>query len=272
MIRLTHENVIIRRDRAVDVLRSQLLDSNGHPKFASDDTRMVFCSPLVDCAPNMTMARETAVAIRELFSHTSLRIRLLSKFSLLPEVVTRIPEKHWPRIVCGVSTGTFDEDVRRAIEPGTASIAQRLKSLYRLQDLGISTYGMVCPSLPLDDPRQFAEDAARILRVDRMEHYWAEVMNLRGESFTRTLAGLSAAGLGKVMTDLAKVCGVGAAKRWERYARTTFLAHASVIPPEKLRFLQYVQRGQLPWWQARVNKGAILLGHFAQPKNEETPI
>ena len=46
---------------------------------------------------------------------------------------------------------------------------------------------------------------------------------------------------------------------WEQYARGTFLAHAKIMPPQKLRFLQYVRRSQEGWWEAQKEKGAVLL-------------
>jgi len=52
----------------------------------------------------------------------------------------------------------------------------------------------------------------------------------------------------------------------EEYARATFLAHAAVVPPEKLRFLQYVQKDHVEWWRSLESRGAVLLGKHA-PKN-----
>ena len=50
---------------------------------------------------------------------------------------------------------------------------------------------------------------------------------------------------------------------WENYARETFLALTRRVPPEKLRFLQYVQPGQRRWWRAQKANGAVLLGSQA---------
>jgi hypothetical protein len=50
---------------------------------------------------------------------------------------------------------------------------------------------------------------------------------------------------------------------WENYARKTFLAHARLYSPGKLRFLQYVTASSYAWWAARESIGAILLGQVA---------
>ena len=49
---------------------------------------------------------------------------------------------------------------------------------------------------------------------------------------------------------------------WEQYARATFEAHASIYPPGKLRFMQYVTKSTREWWTARREKGALPLGRL----------
>ena len=55
-------------------------------------------------------------------------------------------------------------------------------------------------------------------------------------------------------------------KAWETSAQKTFEALAEVIPAEKLRFLQYVNAGNLAWWNARKNQGAVLLAKVRKAK------
>ena len=125
---------------------------------------------------------------------------------------------------------------------------------------------MVCPSLPLKttaDYEAFARECSESLRTDRMEHVWAEVINVRGESFERTETALRDAGFASEADDLKAVSeDTPESKRaWEDYARKTFEAHASVYAgtPGKLRFLQYVTKPTEAWWAARKNGGAVLL-------------
>ncbi len=58
---------------------------------------------------------------------------------------------------------------------------------------------------------------------------------------------------------------------WEQYARDAYTALAAVVPHEKLRFLQYVNSGNLEWWTAREKQGAVLLKH-AKPKKRKQKV
>lgn len=46
---------------------------------------------------------------------------------------------------------------------------------------------------------------------------------------------------------------------WEDYSRKTFLEHARLYGPGKLRFLQYVTKATKAWWAAQETQGAVLL-------------
>jgi hypothetical protein len=54
---------------------------------------------------------------------------------------------------------------------------------------------------------------------------------------------------------------------WDDYARKTFLALGKVVPPDKLRFLQYVTKETRPWWEQHTAQGAVVLGLSATPEN-----
>jgi len=267
-----HEDVVIRREAALDTLRRQL-----HSKAALDlqgKRTTIFSSPLVDVAGNMDLVRETVAACKLILEHTDWDIRLLSKSNLLPKVALGLESEFanrkseiQNRMIFGVSTGTLDDRLALAFEEGTPKPSKRIESLHWLQDHGWRTYGMICPSLPFATQLEyfrFAEECARAIRADRCEHVWAEVINVRGESFTRTRDALRAGGfqseaarLETVMTD---------PEEWEEYARHTFNAHAYVLAgqrgPEggpRLRFLQYATGAAKQWWQAQTPTGAILL-------------
>jgi DNA repair photolyase len=227
---------------------------------------VVFTSSTVDVAANMELLRETAELCNRILEHTGWQIRLLSKSHLLPKLVAdgMIPEQYHHRLIFGFSTGTVDDRVARAIEKGTALVSKRIESLQWLQDNGFRTFGMICPSLPQEDYRRFSEDACEAIRVDRCEHVWAEPINVRGESLLKTLAALKAAGLDVEAKRLAAVSGAGHSKAWEEYARQTFLAHARNIPPQKLRFLQYIDGKTADWWAKQRKHGAVLLGKTAK--------
>ena len=170
-------------------------------------------------------------------------------------------------MIYGVSTGTLDDRLAAAFEQGCPLVSKRIQSLHWLQDNGFRTFGMICPSLPqwgpgLEEQQAYigwAADMASAIRAERCEHVWAEVINLRGESFTRTEAALRAAGFGAMADELVRVSRDKA--EWELYARATFLAHAGVAANRnKLRFLQYVTKDTRGWWEAHREQGAVVLG------------
>jgi DNA repair photolyase len=265
LIEKSHSEVVIRRSDAIGVLTNQLINKKGQDRFADpNDTRIVYCSSTVDCAANLRLAVETVQIAKLIFEHTNWQLRLLSKSTHLEFVVDQIPKVHHPRLLLGVSTGTLDDTLAATIEKGTPLVSKRLESLYRLQDRGLRTFGMICPSLPQSNYLKFAVDMAAALRIEKCEHIWAEVINVRGKSFTRTVDALLAAGLTTEAEDLRLVCGRSSRPVWEAYARATFEAHAAVIPAAKLRFLQYVTKETAPWWAARVAQGAVLLGKHAR--------
>jgi len=261
-----HEEIVIRRDGAVEAMRAQLLDRRGRSRFPDpEDRRVIYASPLVDVAANLALVDETIELCRLILGFTHWQIRLLSKSTLLPRIAQAFDDHNSrERVIYGVSTGTLNDGIARAIEAGTPLVSKRLQSLHWLQDNGYRTFGMICPSLPQEDYGVFARDMATAIRADRCEHVWAEVINARGESFLRTYSALADA---TYQTEAEAFRTISQDKsEWEKYARDTFLAHASIyagqLGPDrtpKLRFLQYVTKDTEPWWKERIAQGAILL-------------
>jgi DNA repair photolyase len=267
------DQVVIRRRGFLDVLKKQLLNPDGTRIYADpNDNRVLYSSTLVDVAGNMELLRETAEACILIFDNTEWQIRLLSKSSLLACLVTQgmIPEKYHHRLILGFSTGTLDDGVANAIERGTAHVSKRIEALHKLQDLGIRTYGMICPSLPYETQEEYDEFSRKMceaLRIDRCEHVWGEVINLRGDSLTATVAALSDAGYKSEAERLNAVSGAGTKEAWEKYARMTFEAHKKHVPADKLRFLQYVKEDTSGCWSCLRKHGAVLLGVAAEKNN-----
>jgi DNA repair photolyase len=253
-IRERHGEVVVRRRNALEILRSQLVDAKGRPKFNDPkDRRVIYSSPLVDVAANMDLARETIEACKIILELTHWQIRLLSKSNLLPIIARELPQD---RMIYGVSTGTLDDNLARSFEQGTPLPSKRIASLHWLQDNGYRTFGMICPSLPQHEYDAFAREIRDVIRAEKCEHVWAEVVNVRGDSMTRTIAALHAGGFDWYADALDETRNNDV---WEIYARETFLAHSKVYPRGKLRFLQYVNVKTRSWWKARENVGAILL-------------
>ena len=264
---LTNQNlefgdVIIRRKNAIALLKSQLLSESGEQKFKQGDNRVLFTSSTVDVAANMDLLRETADACNLILDNSDLQIRLLSKSSLLHLLIAdnMISERHHHRLIFGFSTGTLDDKTAGAIEKGTARVSKRIKSLHWLQDRGLRTFGMVCPSLPQPDYDRFSSEICNAIRIGKCEHVWAEPLNVRGQSLIKTISALRNAGLNEEADRLASVSGPDNSDAWEEYSRTTFLAHTRSVPPEKLRYLQYVTKATAGWWALQRDQGALPLG------------
>lgn len=102
------EFAIERQDPLPGLLR-ELVDKNGNPRFSNpDDTRVIFNSPLVDCAANRATAQRTVEACRLILKYTNWQIRLLSKSADLRWIGEQLAEFK-DRVIYGFSTGTFDD-------------------------------------------------------------------------------------------------------------------------------------------------------------------
>ncbi len=218
----------------------------------------------------MELVKETVEACKLILELTNWHIRLLSKSNLLPMIAQGLNghprfmdafntgvNVSRQRVIFGVSTGTLDDTLAAAFEQGTPKVSKRIQSLHWLQDHGFRTYGMVCPSLPQKDYRNFAWQMRYALRIENCEHVWAEVINVRGDSMVRTCAGLRAGGFDWEASELERVAEDKAA--WEQYSRDTFEAHTHFVPPHQLRFLQYVNNSNRAYWESQKERGAVLL-------------
>jgi len=269
------QDVVIRRKDAVTRLRNELRTASGKLRFkggaheaakASGKPNVCYGSPLVDIAASNELATETAEMVQVLLDDTDWDVRLLSKSPLIKLIAQSLKGEQKRRVIFGLSIGTLDDELARAIEPTCPSPSRRCEAHRWLQDQGYRTFAMLCPILPqpLD---QFVRKALEAIRPDQCEHVWAEVLNVRGESMTQTLASLENNQLHKAADDLRAICGQGKRHAWEDYARETFLALAQATPKleggPRLRFLQYVNKLSEAWWRERTSEGAVLLGRTA---------
>ncbi len=262
-IEQAHADVVIRRENALEILEGQLLKSDGTPKYPLNGPRLVcFTSPLVDPCGNMDLVRETVEACRLILKHTPWDIRILSKSPLIQKVALALNHAENRRVIYGLSIGTLDDRQAAAYEGDTPRPSRRLNALHTLQALGYRTFGMICPSLPQQDYAAFAQEMSAALHVDKLEHVWAEVINVRGPSLTSTAKALHDAGYEWVAKQLRTVSSDKA--EWEAQSRATFLAHSQHIPGNKLRYLQYVTPATRDWWHSCQPQGAVLLGKAAE--------
>ncbi len=258
---LEFSDIVVRRQSPMEQLRKQLTPRGKAKYLDPADTRVIYASPLVDIAANMELVNETAQMCLAILELTHWQIRLLSKSPLIAKIANLIPDRFQHRMIYGLSTGTLDDGVAKAIEQGTGLVSKRLAALHTLQDRGLRTFGMVCPILPQADPAAYAARLAEAIRVDRCEDVWAEVVNVRGPSFTATHDALRIAGYHEQAELLAQVSHN--TDRREQYSRNTFLAFTKVVPAKKFHFLQYVTRDTAGWWRDHQHLGAVLLGSSA---------
>lgn len=267
------EDVVVRRTDAIERMKQEITAAKEGKGWKSDlfvpreKPLVIYSSPLVDVAANKDLCEETIEACVVILERTPWTIRLLSKSHLLPKIAEALPVRWQSRVIYGVSTGTFDDKLAQAFEEGTPLVRKRIESLHWLQDHGFRTFGMICPSLPVAEMDRvsyviFAANAHRKLRAERLEHVWAEVINVRGDSMARTVNALMAGGFSALADALAKVSTDKAA--WEEYSRATFLGHAPFYVQGQLRFLQYVNKSNIEWWRRNTRKGAVLLGKAAE--------
>ena len=262
---LKFEDMVVDITDAPTKVRQFLTKKNGKPKFTDPtDQRVIYASPLVDVAANMGQVGVTVEICKAILELTHWHIRLLSKSPLLLEVAKQIPEQYKNRVIYGLSTGTFDSELAALFEKGTGLVSKRLAALKWLQDNGYRTFGMICPILPQTDYKAFAKSIAEHIDITKCEHVWAEVINGRGDALPATVKALRDGNRDTEADLLAAI--IDDKKAWETSAQKTFEALAEVIPAEKLRFLQYVNAGNLAWWNARKNQGAVLLAKVRKAK------
>lgn len=254
-------DVVLRRQDAVQKLKVELA-SIRQAKRCKD--QVVYTSPAVDIAATMELVTETAELTSIILKETAWQVRLLSKSPLIYEVAKKISQEFKGRVIYGLSTGTFDDRVAKAIEPDAPLPSKRLETLRELQKSGYRTFAMLCPILP-QDMATFISAATDQIDFDRCEHIWAEVLNQRGQCMEKTAVALHEAKLLDWEARLRSVFGKGSAKRWEGYARSTFSALTAIVPPTKLSFLQYVTENSASWWQGNSMFGAIPLGAASKP-------
>lgn len=260
VLRLKHEDVVIRRLNPFETAMRQLTNPDGSRRFDDPaDNRIIEIASLVDPLPTLELMEETEQLVRLIFELTPFRVRILTKSGLLAKFARRFTGPDKDRLLLGLSIGIPWDAVAKDVEKGTTMPSTRFRIHQELLDEGFKMFGMACPVLAVPDYRKLADEIAAKIQADKLEKVWVEVINQRGPSLKRTTAALQAGG----HYDLAKHLGrVSSSKiRWEvEYNRAAFLAFKEVIPPGKLAFLTYVDGNSEQWWSQHAKDGAVLLG------------
>jgi DNA repair photolyase len=131
-------------------------------------------------SPRLVQSGLTRRALDLIIERTSFRIRVLTKNACVgSRGWIEFFAEHADRFVVGLSTGTLDDGWAKRVEIGTSPPSKRLEALRRLQDAGVSTYGMLCPVFPDVLHRGDLDRLVEQIRPRRCETIWAEPYNDR---------------------------------------------------------------------------------------------
>ncbi len=131
------QDVVIRRKDAVTRLRNELRAASGKLRFkggayeaakASGMPSVCYGSPLVDIAASNELATETAEMVQVLLDDTDWDVRLLSKSPLIKLIAQSLKGEQKRRVIFGLSIGTLDDELARAIEPTCPSPIRRCEA------------------------------------------------------------------------------------------------------------------------------------------------
>ncbi len=152
-----------------------------------------------------------------LLKETPAQVRILTKSA---EVVKDfgVAKGFEARVMVGLSTGIppSREDVAVAVEPNASPVRARLKALRKARDMGLRTYGMLCPCLPVVS----SEEAALETLFDEVlgcgvEDIWLEPLNSRGKGLHHTVEALRTA---RLTTEADAVDAIRSGVGWSSFA------------------------------------------------------
>lgn len=177
-----------------------------------------------------------------LLKRTPAQIRVLTKSAEVARDFDLF-RKYKDRVIVGLSTGIPPdrEDVARVVEPNASPVRKRLDALKKAHDMGLRTYGMLCPCLPA----VASEESSLSLLFDEVlscgaEDIWLEPVNARGQALLNTALALRRAGL---TAEADAVDAIRKRDKWSAYARalieTVMAVAAKKKATDKLHVLLY---------------------------------
>jgi len=191
--------------------------------------------------------------LSKLLLRTSFRIRILTKSAIIAtDKFLGLIADHRDRFVVGLSIGTLDDAWARRVEIGTSSPTARVRALHQLQDVGVPTYGMLCPIFPDALNGDGVERLVAAIRPERCETVWSEPYNDRA-NWRAVVAGYTDE---RWRASLALMfSGDEARLHWSWYAGHLYdRVHAALAKhgaAEKHRYLLY-QDGLIPTERERL--------------------
>ncbi len=231
-----------------DVARNLERQLDRHRQTWGRGETLVFSMLTDGFSPRLVKAGTTRQILETVLERTSFRIRVLTKNAIVgaPRWIELFAE-HRDRFVVGLSVGTLSDNWAQRIEVGTSSPSARLRSLRKLQEAGIPTYGMLCPVFPDVMADGSLEQLVDAISPHEVEHIWAEPYNDR-VNWAAVRAGYDEGTRGyRWFTETYET---GKISSWSRYATDLFVRLRAKAESEgwlhKLRYLLYeqnIQRG-----------------------------
>jgi DNA repair photolyase len=175
-------------------------------------------------------------------------VRILTKNAAVVRDFDLI-SKYKDRVLIGISlTATSDKDpIMSIIEPNASPISERMEVLKKAHEMGLRTYGMLCPLLPgiADSAEQI--DALVKFCVDfGAEEIFAEAINNRGNGLKLIQQALEENGYA---SEAARIMIVRCSRNWSEYTKKLISnlqrSMATYSDIDKLRFLLYPKKLEL---------------------------
>lgn len=214
----------------------------------------------------------TERTLTKVLTRTSFRIRVLTKSASVGSAAWIALFRRWPgRFVVGLSVGTLDDEWARRVELGTSSPSARVRALHRLQDAGISTYGMLCPVFPDALDGDGVERLVAAIRPDRCETVWSEPYNDRA-NWRAVASGYQHGARARDYLTL-MFCGPTARQLWSEYADQLYRRVHAALGGEagKHRYLLY-QDGMGESWRESLRGAPGVLFQSDESNGRSLPV
>lgn len=247
----THE---VFRDEASPVYKKafstgySLVDPDIAEKVAEDAKRIrnpglvQICTTVDAWAPEAHALRLGRRCLEAVLAQPGWTVRILTKNAAVVEDFDLI-QQYRDRVLVGLSlTATPDkESVISVVEPHASLASARMNALKEAANLGLRTFGMLCPLLPgiADAPEQI-DELVKFVADCGAEEVFNEGVNPRGNSFTLTEQVFRENGLTAEANAIAEIRRT---KVWSSYVVRLLdnlqQAMQKYMSVEKLRYLLY---------------------------------
>ena len=163
-----------------EILENMERQLRGKPETWGEGQTLVFSMLTDGFSPHLVTSGVTESALRLVLEKTRFRIRVLTKNAIVGSNRWIKLFQKWPdRFVVGLSAGTLDNDWARLIERKTSLPTARIRALNNLQEAGVPTFGMLCPTFPHALEDDHLERLVEQICPELVEHVWAEPFNDR---------------------------------------------------------------------------------------------